>query len=53
MNTCTDTEELGRQSAERFDPSVLVWILHVDGLANQKGYGAGLLLITLDGVKIE
>ncbi|KAI5317633.1 hypothetical protein L3X38_037340 [Prunus dulcis] len=39
VNTCTDTEELGRQSAERFDPSVLVWILHVDGLANQKDNG--------------
>ncbi|CAL9017856.1 unnamed protein product, partial [Prunus brigantina] len=40
-------------SAERFDPSVPVWILHVDGSANQQGCGAGLVLITPDGGKIE
>ncbi|XP_034225527.1 uncharacterized protein LOC117635292 [Prunus dulcis] len=39
--------------AERFDHSTLVWILHVDGLANQQGCGAGLVLTTPDGLKIE
>ncbi|CAL9019406.1 unnamed protein product, partial [Prunus brigantina] len=29
-------------STEHFDPSVPVWILHVDGSANQQGCGAGL-----------
>ncbi|CAL8994500.1 unnamed protein product [Prunus brigantina] len=40
-------------SAERFDPSVPVWILHVDGSANQQGCGAGLVLTTPDGGKLE
>ncbi|CAL2230108.1 unnamed protein product [Prunus armeniaca] len=38
---------------ERFDPSVPLWILHVDGSANQQGCGAGLVLTTLDGSKVE
>ncbi|CAL9018474.1 unnamed protein product, partial [Prunus brigantina] len=44
------TEGVG---AERFDPSVPVWILHVDGSANQQGCGAGLVLTTHDGGKLE
>ncbi|CAL9012268.1 unnamed protein product, partial [Prunus brigantina] len=40
-------------SVEHFDPSVPVWILHVDGSANQQGCGAGLVLTTPDGGKLE
>ncbi|CAL9000917.1 unnamed protein product, partial [Prunus brigantina] len=40
-------------SAEHFDTSVPVWILHVDGSANQQGCGAGLVLTTPDGGKLE
>ncbi|CAL9004172.1 unnamed protein product [Prunus brigantina] len=40
-------------TAEHFDPSVPVWILHVDGSANQQGCGAGLVLTTPDGGKLE
>ncbi|XP_020413816.1 uncharacterized protein LOC109947629 [Prunus persica] len=39
--------------AEHFDVSTPVWILHVDGSANQQGCGAGLVLTTPDGLKIE
>ncbi|XP_034208253.1 uncharacterized protein LOC117621817 [Prunus dulcis] len=39
--------------AERFDTSTPVWGLHVDGSANQQGWGAGLVLTTPDGLKIE
>ncbi|KAI5332064.1 hypothetical protein L3X38_022192 [Prunus dulcis] len=39
--------------AERFDTSTPVWGLHVDGSANQQGCGAGLVLTTPDGLKIE
>ncbi|CAL8085886.1 unnamed protein product [Prunus armeniaca] len=39
--------------AERFDTSVPLWILHVDGSANQQGCGAGLVLTTPDGGKVE
>ncbi|CAL2238412.1 unnamed protein product [Prunus armeniaca] len=39
--------------AERFDNSLPLWILHVDGSANQQGYGAGLVLTTPDGSKVE
>ncbi|CAL9025660.1 unnamed protein product, partial [Prunus brigantina] len=42
-----------RTDAERFDPSVPLWILHVDGSANQQGCGAGLVLTTSDGSKVE
>ncbi|CAL2230563.1 unnamed protein product [Prunus armeniaca] len=38
---------------ERFDTSVPLWILHVDGSANQQGCGADLVLTTPDGSKIE
>ncbi|CAL2232157.1 unnamed protein product [Prunus armeniaca] len=31
-----DAGEPGEQDAERFDPSVPLWILHVDGWANHK-----------------
>ncbi|CAL2227856.1 unnamed protein product [Prunus armeniaca] len=41
------------QSFERFDNSVPLWILHVDGSANQQGCGAGLVLTTLDSGKVE
>ncbi|CAL8112642.1 unnamed protein product [Prunus armeniaca] len=40
-----------KMDAERFDTSVPLWILHVDGSANQQGCGAGLVLTTLDGGK--
>ncbi|CAL9016411.1 unnamed protein product, partial [Prunus brigantina] len=40
-------------TAEHLDPSVPVWILHVDGSANQQGCGAGLVLTTPDGGKLE
>ncbi|CAL8150709.1 unnamed protein product [Prunus armeniaca] len=40
-------------NAERFDPSIPVWILHVDGSANQQGYGAGLVLTTPDEGRVE
>ncbi|KAI5324012.1 hypothetical protein L3X38_033085 [Prunus dulcis] len=39
--------------AECFDTSTPVWGLHVDGSANQQGCGAGLVLTTPDGLKIE
>ncbi|CAL8096161.1 unnamed protein product [Prunus armeniaca] len=48
-----DAGEPGEQDAERFDPSVPLWILHVDGSANQQGCGADLVLTTLDGAKVE
>ncbi|CAL2254891.1 unnamed protein product [Prunus armeniaca] len=38
---------------ERFNTSIPLWILHVDGSANQQGCGAGLVLTTPDGNKIE
>ncbi|CAL8175083.1 unnamed protein product [Prunus armeniaca] len=38
---------------ERLDPSVPVWVMHVDGSANQQGCGAGLVLTTPDGAKVE
>ncbi|KAI5352126.1 hypothetical protein L3X38_005017 [Prunus dulcis] len=39
--------------AERIDTSTPVWILHVDGSAKQQGCGAGLVLTTPKGLKIE
>ncbi|XP_016646946.1 PREDICTED: uncharacterized protein LOC107880249 [Prunus mume] len=42
-----------RTDAERFDTSVPLWILHVDGSANQQGCGAGLVLTTPNGGKVE
>ncbi|KAI5355931.1 hypothetical protein L3X38_008826 [Prunus dulcis] len=40
-------------NAERFDSSTPIWVLHVDGSTNQQGCGAGLVLTTPDGLKIE
>ncbi|CAL8152252.1 unnamed protein product [Prunus armeniaca] len=48
-----ETVEPEKLNAERFDPSIPVWILHVDGSANQQGCGAGLVLTTPDGSKVE
>ncbi|CAL2276705.1 unnamed protein product [Prunus armeniaca] len=45
--------EPGNMDANRFHPSVPLWILHVDSSANQQGCGAGLVLTTLDGCKVE
>ncbi|CAL2265890.1 unnamed protein product [Prunus armeniaca] len=42
-----------KMDAERFDSFVPLWILHVDGSANQQGCGAGLVLTTPDGGKVE
>ncbi|CAL8169327.1 unnamed protein product [Prunus armeniaca] len=42
-----------KMDTERFDTSVPLWILHVDGSANQQGCGTGLVLTTPDGSKIE
>ncbi|CAL8174400.1 unnamed protein product [Prunus armeniaca] len=39
--------------ADRIDHSVPLWILHIDGSANQQGCGAGLVLTTPDGCKVE
>ncbi|KAI5351522.1 hypothetical protein L3X38_004413 [Prunus dulcis] len=39
--------------AKCLDTSTPVWCLHVDGSANQQGCGAGLVLTTPDGLKIE
>ena len=49
----TETVLLDELDAERFDTSTPVWGLHVDGSANQQGCGAGLVLTTPDGLKIE
>ncbi|CAL2237455.1 unnamed protein product [Prunus armeniaca] len=49
----TDARESRSLNVEHFDPLVPVWILHVDGSANQQGCGAGLVLTTPDGVKVE
>ncbi|CAL9026182.1 unnamed protein product [Prunus brigantina] len=45
--------EPGKSATERFDSSVPLWILHVDGSTNQQGCGAGLVLTTPEGGKIE
>ncbi|CAL8098920.1 unnamed protein product [Prunus armeniaca] len=42
-----------KMDTERFDTSAPLWILHVDGSANQQGCGAVLVLTTPDGSKIE
>ncbi|XP_034198943.1 uncharacterized protein LOC117614289 [Prunus dulcis] len=49
----TETGLPDELDAERFDTSTPVWGLHVDGSANQQGCGAGLVLTTPDGLKIE
>ncbi|CAL9017764.1 unnamed protein product [Prunus brigantina] len=48
--TAPVSENLG---TDRFDPSIPVWKLHVDGSANQQGCGAGLVLTTPDENKLE
>ncbi|CAL9010974.1 unnamed protein product [Prunus brigantina] len=48
--TAPVSENLG---TDRFDPPIPVWKLHVDGSANQQGCGAGLVLTTPDGNKLE
>ncbi|CAL8169207.1 unnamed protein product [Prunus armeniaca] len=52
-DSCIDAEETGVPSAICFDPSIPVWILHVDDSANQQGCGAGLVLTAPDRVKME
>ncbi|KAI5315440.1 hypothetical protein L3X38_044616 [Prunus dulcis] len=49
----TETILPGQPGTERLDTSTPVWGLHVDGSANQQGCGAGLVLTTPDGQKIE
>ncbi|KAI5328567.1 hypothetical protein L3X38_027964 [Prunus dulcis] len=49
----TETILPDQTEAERLDTSTPVWGLHVDGSANQQGCGAGLVLTTPDGQKIE
>ncbi|XP_034218890.1 uncharacterized protein LOC117630254 [Prunus dulcis] len=49
----TETILPDQPGAERLDTSTPVWGLHVDGSANQQGCGAGLVLTTPDGQKIE
>ncbi|KAI5325535.1 hypothetical protein L3X38_034609 [Prunus dulcis] len=49
----TETILPDQPGAERLDTSTPVWGLHVDGSANQQGCGAGLVLTTSDGQKIE
>ncbi|KAI5338860.1 hypothetical protein L3X38_018132 [Prunus dulcis] len=49
----TETILLDQPGAERLDTSTPVWGLHVDGSANLQGCGAGLVLTTPDGLKIE
>ncbi|XP_021799986.1 uncharacterized protein LOC110744317 [Prunus avium] len=40
-------------NGSQFDQSIHVWVLHVDGSANQQGCGAGLVLTAPDGTKME
>ncbi|KAI5355600.1 hypothetical protein L3X38_008495 [Prunus dulcis] len=49
----TETVLPDELNAEQFDSSTPIWVLHVDGSANQQGCGAGLVLTTPDGLKIE
>ncbi|KAI5342511.1 hypothetical protein L3X38_010386 [Prunus dulcis] len=49
----TETSLPDEPDVERFDTSTPVWGLHDDGSANQQGCGAGLVLTTPDGLKIE
>ncbi|VVA39287.1 PREDICTED: rve domain-containing, partial [Prunus dulcis] len=49
----TETILPDQPGTERLDTSTPVWGLHVDGSANQQGCGAGLVLTTPDGLKIE
>ncbi|XP_020412920.1 uncharacterized protein LOC109947377 [Prunus persica] len=49
----TETGTPMEVDAKRLDTSRPVWVLHVDGSANQQGCGAGLVLTTPEGLKIE
>ncbi|KAI5354414.1 hypothetical protein L3X38_007309 [Prunus dulcis] len=49
----TETVLPDELDTERLDTSTSIWGLHVDGSANQQGCGAGLVLTTPDGLKIE
>ncbi|KAI5337466.1 hypothetical protein L3X38_016737 [Prunus dulcis] len=49
----TETILPDEPNVERFDTSTPIWGLHVDGSANQQGCGAGFVLTTPDGLKIE
>ncbi|XP_065036645.1 uncharacterized protein LOC135672121 [Musa acuminata AAA Group] len=45
--------ELTPSTGEELEPPRETWTLHVDGSANTKGAGAGLVLVTPDGRSIE
>ncbi|XP_065007630.1 uncharacterized protein LOC135674021 [Musa acuminata AAA Group] len=45
--------ELTPSTGEELEPPRETWTLHVDGSANAKGAGAGLVLVTPDGHSIE
>ncbi|XP_064941153.1 uncharacterized protein LOC103974602 [Musa acuminata AAA Group] len=45
--------ELTPNTGEELEPPRDTWTLHVDGSANAKGAGAGLVLVTPDGRSIE
>ncbi|XP_065020515.1 uncharacterized protein LOC135645761 [Musa acuminata AAA Group] len=45
--------ELTPSTGEELEPPRETWTLHVDGSANAKGAGAGLVLVTPDGRSIE
>nr|XP_018677532.1 PREDICTED: uncharacterized protein LOC103974988 [Musa acuminata subsp. malaccensis] len=45
--------ELTPSTGEELEPPHDTWTLHVDGSANAKGAGAGLVLVTPDGRSIE
>ncbi|XP_064953720.1 uncharacterized protein LOC135635929 [Musa acuminata AAA Group] len=45
--------ELTPSTGEELEPPRDTWTLHVDGSANAKGAGAGLVLVTPDGRSIE
>lgn len=47
------TEKPCLPNARCFDQSIPIWVLHVDSSANQQGCGAGLMLTSPSGVKME
>ncbi|KAI5342295.1 hypothetical protein L3X38_010170 [Prunus dulcis] len=52
-NTATALAGQTLPNGRYFNPTIPIWVLHVDGLTNQQGCGAGLVLIVPDEVKIE
>uniref|UniRef100_A0A804HNE7 Uncharacterized protein n=1 Tax=Musa acuminata subsp. malaccensis TaxID=214687 RepID=A0A804HNE7_MUSAM len=48
-----DIQYTPRKASEELEPPHDTWTLHVDGSANAKGAGAGLVLVTPDGRSIE